>query len=275
MSDWMVSTPIDTFVHKETDSVIDLVSTVHVGLPNYYRKLGNYILARQDEGFVVHYEGITEAADDAPPKFAPIHHLKFRLQKGYLNHVIDGYVLVESHSEYTLQDNDMLFLPITSENNDMTDIEYAGKLGILTHLKAYYDARKLSRKLGKAADEGTEVINECVFNVIKKNVDMSSKPKFQPKWDKKVTLDQRNEIALHAVDRTLEKDPASKLVLLWGIGHRAGLLAGLELRGYSHTEQRDFRVAFSEQTLIRTMRETNEMIERLKKKLQAGQPIHK
>ncbi|HEY4964359.1 MAG TPA: hypothetical protein VIH90_06745 [Candidatus Saccharimonadales bacterium] len=250
MPEWKVSTPIDTFEHPETGSQIDLVSVVHVGTPSYYRKLGSYIMGRQDDGFTVHYETIASSDETIEPT-TPLEAIKQRVHEAKTDASADSYVSVIVHSGYTIQENSDLFHDANSENHDITEAEYVGQSGLLTLARGLIGERRLRRKLEKTADKGSEAMDEFVFGVIKQGVDKATSDKQRNKRHDKVTIQVRNQVALEGVDTALVDDPAAKLVLIWGVGHLAGLQSGLIGRGYEHTSRQETEIAVNRAQLKR------------------------
>ncbi len=266
MTDYEVSTPIDSFEHPETGSVIDVISLVHIGLPAYYRKLGGYIMTRQDEGFIVHGEGITEEGASTVTS-SPLGYIRRRLMEAHLDQSAENYALVEVHSGYTLQDNSKLFREKDSENHDVSVAYITRHVGFLGHLKSVINAKRLTHKLEKNARKGPDHVDEFVFKAIKKEVAKATSPKKRHTPYSKVMLNARNQVALEGVDGALAGDPSAKLVLVWGIGHFTGLQSGLTERGYQHTNRQEVQAAFSGPTLQRSMRKTQDELQKLQTKI--------
>ena len=254
MSEWKVTTPIDTFEQPESGSQIDLVSVVHVGMPSYYRKLGDYIMAKQHDGFTVQYEGIAES-DETTEARGPIENTKRRVQTARGDQVVEGYVSILAHSRYTIQDNSELFHGTDSERHDMSEADYISQTSLLTSVRGLIGERRLRRKLEKAATEGSEAMDELVFGLIKEGADEGINFERRNKRHDKVTIHARNQIALEAVDTALVDNPEAKLVLIWGIGHLAGLQSGLLDKGYGHIARQEIDVAANYARLKRDIQE--------------------
>lgn len=245
MPEWSVRTPIDTFENPTTGSLIDIVSTVHVGLPSYYRSLGRRIVSRQDEGYSVHYETISSSDDCTPTGL--IEKMKFRLHDATSDASADSLIAVELSSTYTLQDDDELFRTEEATNYDITGAEYTRAVGLGLHAMRLVRSRARRSSLQKIAKEKkTEDLDEHVFTLIRKDVAQHKNgSKRRREWGDSITIDRRNDIALQGVDNVLETDSESKLVVVWGLGHLAGLSAGLVSRGYEHTGRKEVEAAYS------------------------------
>lgn len=263
MFEWIVTTPIDTFAHPETGSKIDLVSMVHIGQPSYYRKLGRYIMARQDEGCTVHYEEIATSDETVEPT-SPLERIKRKIQEVLTDESAKSYAFVMLNSGYTVQENSALFRDTGSENHDITEADVVRQTSLMTSLTGLRHARKLRRRLEKAANKGSYGIDEAVFGVIKECVDTATSGKARNKRQDKVTIHVRNQIALEGVDTALAENPASRLVLIWGIGHLAGLQSGLFERGYEHTSRQEIEVAVSRAQLERNIKKHEVSLRRQK-----------
>lgn len=280
MSEWKITTPIDTFAHPETGSQIDLVSVVHVGLPSYYQKLGSYIMDRQDQGFAVHHEGIA-VSDEGKGIVSPLGRIKRRIMLAEMDQEDKGYASVILHSSYTFQDNTELFHEAGSERHDLTEADVAQRTGIFTHIRAYGSSRRFSSKLEKAANKGPEEMDEFVFGVIKAGVDKAKSGTERNKQRRKVTINMRNQVALEGVDAALQDDPDARLVLVWGIGHLAGLQSGLLDRGYEHIGRQETDLAVNHTQLKRDLRKSEEALRRQQAKVDrmtapnAGHPFRR
>lgn len=253
MFEWTVTTPIDTFEHPETGSQIDLVSVVHVGTPSYYRKLGSYIMARQDDGFTVHYETIA-SSDEVIKPTSLLEAIKRRIYEAKTDAGADSYVFVMMNSGFTIQNNSNLFIHTNSENHDITEEDYVGRTSLLTLARGLIGERRLRRKLEMTADKGSEVMDELIFSVIKQGVDKVTSGKQRIKWHDRVTIQLRNQVALEGVDAALVDNPAARLVLIWGVDHLAGLRSGLTTRGYEHTGHQETEIAVNHAQLGRDIR---------------------
>lgn len=266
MAEWKTSTPIDTFEHPTTGSLIDIVSTVHVGHPSYYKKLGDYIMGRQDEGFRVHYEGIATSPDFVPSGF--LENMKDRLHQARADASADTQVEVEWSSAYTMQD-DRIFYEAGSSNVDVTEADYIRGLGVGAHINLLYQSRRKRRSIQKAVQKKSpEGFEEYIFKMIRANVEpRKDDSERRRQLGDKVIIGVRNEVALSGVDEALEVDSATKLVLIWGIGHLAGLRAGLIRRGYEQSDRQEVEAAVSLTILERSIEERNAVIDKLQVKI--------
>lgn len=255
MSEWKISTPIDTFAHPETGSQIDLVSVVHVGQPSYYRNLGSYIMARQDEGFTVHYEEIA-TSDEPPRQITLLDRMKWFVHDARTDASAAAMVLVETSSRYTTQDYEEreLFYKLGAENYDITNADLVSQTSIITSLRGLWGAIRLRRKLEKAASKGSGTVDEAIFGVLKEDIDTVKSGKTGNKRQDQVTIHVRNKVALEGIDSALAENPTARLVLIWGIGHLAGLQSGLLDRGYEHTGNQEIDVAVNRAQLERNIK---------------------
>ena len=262
MSEWKVSTPIDTFEHPETGSQIDLVSVVHVGTPSYYRKLGSYIMGRQDNGFTVHYETIASKNDETTDPATSLGAIKQRVYEAKIDAGADNFVSVMLHSGYTVQENSDLFRDANSENHDIDEAEYVRQSDLLTLTRGLIGERRLRRKLEKTAERGAVAMDELIFGVIKHDVDNAMSGKQRNKRRDKVTIQVRNQVALEGVDSALVDNPEARLVLIWGVGHLVGLQSGLLDRGYEHTGRQETDIAVNHAQLKRDVQKSEAALRR-------------
>jgi hypothetical protein len=266
MTEWSASTPFDTFENPTTGSLIDIVSVVHVGLPSYYRAIGKHITSRQEEGFQVQHEGIGESEDFVPSgALAGVKNKLFQLST---DACIDTFVAVELGSAYENQDNSKLYGEEDDGRLDITEADYITGMSVLALAGRLFGSRWMNRKVQKAAEHTEpEKLDELVFGIIHKNVEaFEGGGKRNRSFGHKLVIDRRNELALAGVDATLEKDAATKLVLVWGIGHLAGLGSGLIDRGYAHVAHEEVQVAFSRKILGKELEAQEKAITKLQAK---------
>ncbi len=268
MAEYSASTPIDTFENTATGSLIDVVSMVHVGLPSYYRRLGGYITSRQEEGFQVQYEGIGESGDFVP--HGVLEKAKYKLYQLKTDVTLDALVMLEIGSGYTNQDNDELFgEEVDRSRHDITEADQITGMSVLAHTGALLASRKMSRKLLKIAKRGEpEKLDEHIFGIIHRELESFNDGSKRPRsWGYKLLIGKRNEVALSGVDEALEADASAKLVLVWGLGHLAGLSSGLVDRGYEQTARQEVEAAFSRTILERGLEAQSEERAKLQAKI--------
>ncbi|MEO8862957.1 MAG: hypothetical protein ABI354_01400 [Candidatus Saccharimonadales bacterium] len=271
MSEYLVSAPIRTYEHPNTGSVIDIVPTIHVGEPSYYARLGDYVRARQDKGFIVQYESIAESEEPEYP-LSLAGRFKHKLLIATMDASYDASVIATDASRYVAQPNDRLFREEGSTNVDVDESYTAANMGVLAQLDDLYSTTRFRRKLSKASrTKDVEQLNEFIFSVIKKGVETSlgTRRRLHPPSHKFI-IDKRNEVALTGVDNTLETDPSAKIVLIWGLGHLAGLAAGLKRRDYEHVDSKDITVTFSPTIGQRQITKEQKELDKMKSKLQAS-----
>ncbi|MBP7767017.1 hypothetical protein KA068_00655 [Candidatus Saccharibacteria bacterium] len=249
---------------------------VHIGMPSYYRKLGEHIMGRQDDDFTVHYEEVglaDEPSDKLSKPETTLKNIKRRMLEAKSNSVGDGYALVVDRSSYTIQDYSGLFHRANSENHDINEVDFVEQSSLLILARGLVSALRFRRKLEKASRKGTDTMDEFVFEIIEKNVEEAMRGKQRNKRRDKVIIRARNQIALDGVDATLTNDPSAKLVLIWGVGHRAGLQAGLIDRGYEHTDSQETELAVNLPQLKRTIKKNNVALERQQEKVDRYQAL--
>lgn len=235
MSDWQITTPINRFEHTETESLVDVVSVIHIGEPDYYSALGRYVMGRQDEGFIVHYEEVSYDPEAALPKgfLMPI---KNKIDNTITDIDVDTSLLVRGVTGLVFQNDDMIFRPEQAQN---VDLDHTGQLGahsLVSQLRILLAYKISQARFHRWAKQDPSIFEERLFKQIKKVSDQYDHEGVTPgrkrkPWD----IDARNEAALHGLDEELTTDEHAKVVMLWGLGHLAGLRAGLETRGYQHT----------------------------------------
>jgi len=257
MSRWQVTTPIDTFENPATGSLIDIVSTIHVADPSYYQELGQYIMSRQDEGFKVHRETI-----DSSPDFITTglrEKMKAKLQDARVDASVDWLLTVQGRTPYRLQQNKWLVRDEVDDQHDVTEAECIRNISLGAQLSKYMLAWAGRQNIQRAAErKNPRDFEEYIFALLRKAVaPYESGARGPRRWGDAMIIDERNRIALSGVDKEIEEDGRTNLVLVWGMGHLAGLSAGLTARGYEHMGRRDVVAASSMTILVREIRSRN------------------
>jgi len=245
-----IQTPIDELTHPDSQSVIDVVSTVHVGSPMYFYSLRNYLEQRAAEGFVIGAEAIRESSPDSVSEASIRDRLKYRLYMTGVRYSIRGIVRVEDSDSFTHQyelDEMLADDPLIPErvNTDVTELDVARNTRYVDLVRGIYSANSLYRKLEHAFKKGPADYDQAIYNEISRQFD-ARKTELQdrPKRSDRAMVHDRNQAVLEHIDKLLSKDAAAKIALVWGYGHRRGLVDGIEQRGYKLTRVASLTVAF-------------------------------
>ncbi|MCA9332340.1 hypothetical protein KDA00_00520 [Candidatus Saccharibacteria bacterium] len=276
MSEWSIETPIDTFEHLETGSVVDIVSVIHVGQPSYYRTLGSYIMARQDEGFEVQYEEISYNPD-VPLRPGILTRIKDKIDDAKTDASVDIDLTVERVTSWTFQRNELLFRQEGARNIDLDYSEMLPEESVLRKAYELLSFKVGQRKIARLARQDPNLLEEYLFRQMKKVADKHEAGQANShRRKKRVTIGMRNERALEGVDASLESDPAAKLVLVWGRGHLEGLQSGLIERGYEHNGRQDVEAIFNATLLEKSAEKTRrELVELTEKQAKAEAKLQK
>ncbi|MGZ6005465.1 MAG: hypothetical protein ACXWLH_04935 [Candidatus Saccharimonadales bacterium] len=233
-----VYTPIEEFVHPDSGSVVEVVSTIHVGSPLYYYDLQRHLQLRAEEGFLIGQEAI-KAPTIAELRQATAAELdKYELFKTVAKYSGKAALGVERSDSFTYQyelytrlEEDPLIPNII--NTDVSMIEIARNARYIDLTQSVLSAYGFWWKMERAFKKGPEAYDQAIYDVIVKNIKEDKAKQMDPpnKGDKLMVHD-RNEAVLGGVDTLLDEDPATKIALVWGFGHRHGLVEGIEQRGY-------------------------------------------
>lgn len=248
-----VATPIDTFEHHQTESVVEVVSTIHVGRSSYYWQLGEHLKERMEGGYVLLLEGITEPDPEELSRLGPLDRLKLKLLGAQADRTAELFDVILDHSDYMTQAGLMAYLDSEvpdfddkSKNVDMSIVEHASKSSIINLLRARHSQIRGHKKAGISRDQPTDQNNVAVYNEIARQLNGSvEESATKQKGSNKVVITERNDRVLSKIDEAISEDAAVKLSVVWGVGHLAGLASGIEARGYRNTHRRFVTAAFN------------------------------
>lgn len=236
-----VQTPIEEFTNPSSGSVIDVISTVHVGSPFYYDRLRDHLRLRAEEGFVVGEESIRETSEAEIAEAKARDKNKHKLLIIGANYAMQALISVENSPSFTSQyefDARLAVDPLITEriNMDVTDLDIARSSRYSDLARMVFSAYSLSKKLERAFEKGPEAYDQAIYDAIAKDFEASKvKQQAKPKRKDNGMLHNRNRAVLEHVDGVVTEDPEAKIALVWGYGHRRGLVDGIQQRGYRRT----------------------------------------
>lgn len=265
MSERQFTTPIDTFGHPSTGSVVDVVALLHVGEQQYYRTLGRHIMGRQDEGFIVQYEKISFNPDAPLTDPSRLTRLKDKIDDISTDAAAKISVTLDRTTSWVDQDERQLFYPEGAENIDLDHSDILPKQSLFSKLYQLLSYKTAYRKVARMAEKDPAALDQFVFQKLKKVSDRYQGGNRRRKSP--LIIDKRNEVALTGVDSALEADASARIVLVWGLAHLAGLSSGLIERGYEQTGRKDIVVATDTKGLDEDMQKTRKEIVRLQAKV--------
>lgn len=231
----IVATPVQEYTHPEYENRITLVGMIHVAQFPYFRAIQDIIDERERDGATVHYEMVAdvrpEGAQAPQQDVEKADRLKSTMLAIYGWFKDSGLVLQTESLEYKSH----------WENHDSTLLELVGAMSNLS-------VRRLSGIVGlydrlfnnmKPAEQQKFVLKFA------ESIEKSMARDHQANWLSRVLLgnlqrpllDYRNEIALEAIDRSMETGSVSDFALIWGAAHLRGLGQGLVRRGYEKSDQ--------------------------------------
>lgn len=265
MSSRNFATPINTFEHPETGSIIDIVSLIHIGEERYYRQLGAHIMNRQDEGFIVQYERISFNPDAPTVDPSMLTKLKDKIDDKKTDASAGIDLTLERTTNWVSQDDAWLFRLEGAQNIDLDHSDIVPKEKLIPKLYQLLSFTLVYRKVARMAKKDPAELEQFIFKKLKKVADADNAGKRKRKSP--LTIDARNEVALAGVDAALEADAAERIVLVWGLGHLAGLSAGLIDRGYEHIERQEVVVATDRRGLDQDLEKSRKDLARANAKL--------
>lgn len=241
---WKIATPVDTFEHPDTGSVVDVVSMLHIGDSRYYKRVGEYVMARQSEGFVVQYEDIS-SVEHPEARSTPRQRAKAKLLDMVLDAQVDRNVLLMLHLGYEGQPNEGLFLKESSQRHDISMAEVVESTSFALGVAKFVAARRNLRRAKRKFKKGPRELERHFFSIVKDETDKMVAGAQKRKWGDGLIIDRRNQVALGGVDGALAQDPSTHICLIWGWGHLSGLSAGLVERGYTNVGHREIDAIIS------------------------------
>lgn len=247
-----VATPIDIFAHPDSNSLIDVVSTVHVGEPEYYVELASHLGNRINNNFNVFLEGISvePTPQDKP---IPIRWIESQILEAEIDSDLDLQLLFAKTGKFVTQS--ALASLLTNEENDWPDFainvdtdtnERAKYLGFSHSFKVLYRKhvalKRLVAKQEKADDDGHQLMYDIIADHFKKSGKRKSKSIKDP------NIRERDKGVMEALDARLEDDQDAKIAILWGASHSVGIVRGLKERGYLRVNRKVVTVARNPKT---------------------------
>jgi len=246
-----VSTPIEEFTKHDSGSVIDIASTLHVGSPFYFDRLHAYASQRASEGFVIFEEAIGEASEEEQRQANVRERLKYKLLMTGASYAMRAIIGVEDSDHFTHQGRlvnsmDDGLEPSQCINVDVTEMDIARAASFYGLLRGIHSSRKFFKKLERAYEEGPVAYDNAIYKALVEEFRSSkAKQEARPKKKDQAMVYNRNQVVLEHIDTLLAQDPAARIALLWGYGHRRGLTNGLQERGYRCTRVASLTVAFN------------------------------
>lgn len=228
-----IETPVYTFTHSETESRVELVGTVHIAEPSYFRQIQTIIDKRHGAGAAVHYEKIKES-DPQELLAAPCHvRIAARCWRSILRSALGTLYTFEKLK--LVGQYEALEYRETWENHDVTDLQWLTTVAHPRLLGQVALTKMMSMAIHTMPAETRQKLTlEALYNMVNyleppllmrpMAVDINS-----------AIIRQQDEVALAAADAHFADKPESDLVLLWGLYHMPGLGAGLQNRGFRKT----------------------------------------
>jgi hypothetical protein len=243
----MLQTPICEFEQPQTGNGIGFIGMVHIGDYAYYDSVAGYIRYREQTGSIVHYEGVRPTGPTSTETALP----SPELEKGLLlMDSINALCYLMADANGNVRQKEALNYSEAWENHDMRLEELVRRLGKKS-VERYIEIDKNIQDLRKDIDEKSlqmalQIVMRGAFRAMPL---LSAYNAFRYPDEKRVIIDQRNDIALAAVDQSLVQSPSQAVTMLWGVGHLPGIKKGLQQRGYQQTSEywlNAFSVAFSD-----------------------------
>lgn len=215
-------TTISEFLHPLRPNPVTLIGNEHGGSEAYVASLRNQLDMREARGSIIHYEEVQPVDSSEVDEQHPI------VQSAYWN--LD---FIMDFIEDSIKKSDASIYDITVSkagtwhNHDLNALELA-KL-ISQRPDQYVALAALTGFILKPKDSPAtvrEILYSKVFGTITTGA-------YVGLWPSLVTA--RNNVALRAVDSTLEERPNQEITLLWGQGHIPGIARGLLRRGFEMT----------------------------------------
>ena len=228
--------PIRDYRHPESNNRVGIVAVSHRAQASYYQAIHAELARRTANGATVYYEytrhptseELAQASPEARRSLEKIKELG-QLSDGIFDKIGLAYQLTALPAEAGW------------ENHDASLLDVAERVG-----KKALRRQVIMTKIAVSAINNStspEKRRDLILNLYgSSDKALSGPPKRRLArllgMDMMPTIvDYRNDIALGAVDRHFEAVPGSELALIWGVGHLAGLGAGLEERGYEQVSE--------------------------------------
>lgn len=229
----MVQTPIIEMGHPETGSSVSLIGMIHIGHPDYYAAISEYVDARETEGYGVHYERVRGLA---APLDGPV--IGPNSLRSSFPDVPPPVISPAPRTAGIINQNDVLAHRPGWKNFDMDAGEVRDALGDekYVNLKMGFDRMERIRD----PDE-VEGIPLWIMSATVRAVPLVMRAvrvwRGKDEMDT-VLLEQRNQRAIQGVAETIAADRSANIALIWGSAHAPGIRKGLKQLGYKQTWQR-------------------------------------
>lgn len=204
------------FRHIETDSTISFVGLHHHAPAEFYQAVNEYVLAREEQGSVIHYERTELPNPDElaqypmwVQKLAPRMDSVLREVHGDAS---DGKVNQFNCEEITFAE--------PWENHDLNRADIIRELG---YVKAKLVVGILERLA--ADDYGRKPVSDLSYDLQLKAMDWMINP---------IIVDQRDAKAVGALEAVIHENPDQDVTLLWGSAHLPGISRGIVANDYVH-----------------------------------------
>ena len=246
-----VNTPIDEYTHRPSGSVVDLVSTLHVGSPSYFGMIADHLATRVSEGFIVYKEGIREPLPDELDQANTSTKLRHRLVLACSEYAGRAIVGVEDSLSFTNQlvlEEELRSEPECTKivNVDVSELDIARASSIYGLAQRVRSSRAFFRRLEIARQGGPLAYDEAIYKeIVDQFRESEASQRANPKKVNQAVVDERNEVVLEHLDELCKQNESAKAAVVWGYGHRKGLAVGLEARGFRHTKTKSLMVGFN------------------------------
>ncbi len=249
-----IMTPIQTYEHPEFHDRALLIGMIHMGRPDYYEHIQAFVDEHEKNGAAVHYELVGFADSKAVQSVSHINRLKLHLEQEFDGMLGDfGRAIFQGDNASVFDagvdhvSQAALTYRQSWENHDTDDLDIARHQKLVALLGRYAVMRlvKLAMHSRSVRSAIEETARRTLLELPSADQDKAEKP--SPLDPSSVLIDYRNEIALTALDRHFERTPGSELVLIWGVGHLAGIGAGLVERGFELVDTQEVHAADSAQ----------------------------
>lgn len=231
-----LETAICDLWNPATSSHIWLVGISHLGTPGYYEGLANFIDSKENQGALVHHEGIIPSSDKEWAKLEP------SLCRAYQRYEDSSAALLAllTHTFRATLQKDALQPADHWENHDLEAARLAAMLGraalnrIAWANKALLLAHGLSPALTEKGMRGRAQSGQRAFQ-----------PTTQIGRSLAVISDERSDVASLAAMRQVVAQPRRSLVVAWGPDHLPDIMEGLQGTSYEQYRELEWRSAFS------------------------------
>ncbi len=224
--DGVFQTPLCEFDHPATGSSIGFAGMVHIGDPQYFDVVEDYVTRREVAGSLVHYERMMPPTAEELVESGLDPALVERFGTG-----VEGtFNFLGKRLGLRFQLDSMQYGEAW-ENHDIPRLELMRLLGA----KGVERFTEKGEKLVDLEDKiGSDLTLKIMSGTLRHISLVSMLSKLSPKnrREDRIVTDRRNEVALLAIDEALRREPERDITLLWGAMHLPGIGKGLRQRGY-------------------------------------------